>query len=329
MADKSVRPTRPGPNRLEQRGGASLPGVALFLGNFLYVVDVGSDLGDQVMQVVAEAEEGESFVEKFADARSTEQEQAEDYVVLAGVFDQFLGGGIEFGRSIHVGELVLIVEAHGHAEIVLTEEENVNAGNGGDLGDVLDAGGGFDLQGDDTFFIEISGVAKESGLVHAALGKINGARADGWILGAADGVAGLFGGIDIGNEDAVGAEIESLLDAGTVVVSADADDRLGAAAGDSAEHRRKFFVVHGAVLGIDEQPVVAAVRELLGDRGTVRVEEQADLWRALMQLLFEFGTAQSRFGHAKSLRKSKVELCSVTQRSDEDGGCVSEFIVKV
>jgi hypothetical protein len=169
LADKSVRPTRPGPNRLEQRGGASLPGVALFLGNFLYVVDVGSDLGEKVVQVVAEAEEGESFVEKFADARSAEQEQAEDDVVLAGVFDQFLGGSVEFGRGVHVGELVLIVEAHGHAEIVLAEEENVDAGNGGDLGDVFDAGSGFDLQGDDTFFVEISSVAEESGLVHAAL----------------------------------------------------------------------------------------------------------------------------------------------------------------
>ena len=248
---------------------------------------------------------------------------------LRRVLDQFLGGGIEFGRGVHVRELVFVVEAHGHAEIVLTEEENVDAGNGGDFGDVLDAGGGFDLQGDDAFFIEVAGVAEESGLVHAALRKINGARADGGILGATDGLAGFFGGVDVGDEDAVGAEIESLLDAGTVVVSADADDRLGAAAGDAAEHGRKFFVVHGAVLGIDEQPVVAAVRDLFGDGGAMRVEEQADLGRALMQLLFEFGTAQRGFGHAKFLRKSKVELCSVTQRSDEDGGCVSEFIVKV
>ncbi len=98
-----------------------------------------------------------------------EQEQAEDDVVLAGVLDQLFGGGVEFGRSVHVGEFVFVVEAHRHAEIVLAEEENVDAGDGGDLGDVLDAGGGFDLQGDDAFVVPVAGVAEESGFVHAAL----------------------------------------------------------------------------------------------------------------------------------------------------------------
>ena len=193
------------------------------------------------MQVVAEAEEGESFVEKFADARGAEQEQAENDVVLACVLDQLFCGGIEFRRSVHEGELVFVVEAHGHAEIVLTEEENVDAGNGGDLGDVFDAGCGFDLQSDDAFFIKISGVAEKSGFVHAALGKINRARAHGRILGATDGLASFFSGVDVGNEDAVGAEIESLLDAGAIVVSADADDRLRAAIGDAASAWRKVF----------------------------------------------------------------------------------------
>ena len=38
---------------LEKRGGAALPGFAFFPGNFFYVVDVRSHLGDEVMQVVA------------------------------------------------------------------------------------------------------------------------------------------------------------------------------------------------------------------------------------------------------------------------------------
>ena len=187
------------------------------------------------MQVVAKAEESETFFQEFADARSAEQKDAEDYFVLVGVFDQFLCGGIELGRCVHEREFVLVVEAHGHAEIVLAEEENVDAGNSGNLGDVFDAGSGLDLQSDDAFFIKISGVAKKSGLVHAALGKINGAGADRGILGATDGLASFFGGVDVRDENAIGAEVESLLDAGTVVVSANADDGFCAAAGDAAE----------------------------------------------------------------------------------------------
>ena len=85
--------------------------------------------------------------------------------------------------------------------------------------------------------------------------------------------ARFVGGVDVGDEDAVGAHVEGLLDAGAVVVSANADERFGAAIGDAAEHGGELFVAHGAVLRVDEQPVVSAVRELLGDGGTVRVEK--------------------------------------------------------
>ena len=124
----------------------------------------------------------------------------------------------------------------------------------------------------------VAGVAEESGFVHAALWEVDGARADRGILRATDGFAGFFGSIDVGDEDAVGSHVESLLDAGAVVVSADADQRLGAAVGDAAEHGGELFIAHGAMLGVDQQPVVSAVRELFGDGGAVGVEEQAHLW---------------------------------------------------
>ncbi len=44
----------------------------------------------------------------------------------------------------------------------------------------------------------------------------------------------LFGGVDVGDENAVGAHVERLLDAGAVVVSADADERFRSAVGDAA-----------------------------------------------------------------------------------------------
>ncbi len=128
-------------------------------------------------------------------------------------------------------------------------------------------------------------------------GKVDRARADGGIFRATDGLARFFGGVDVGDEDAVGAHVERLLDAGAVVVSADADERFGAAVGDAAEHGGKFFVAHGAVLGVDQQPVVSAVRELLGDGGAVGVEEQAHLGLSGAELLFEFGSAECGVGH--------------------------------
>jgi hypothetical protein len=42
------------------------------------------------------------------------------------------------------------------------------------------------------------------------------------------------------------------------------------------------------MLRVDEEPVVSAERELLGDGGAVSVEEQAHLWNAGTELLFEF-----------------------------------------
>ena len=130
-----------------------------------------------------------------------------------------------------------------------------------------------------TFVVGVSGVAEQAGFVHAALREIDRARAGGGISGAAYGLAGFFGGVDVRDENAVGAEVESLLDARAVVVAADAHHGFGAAAGDAAEHGGKFLVAHGAVLGVDEQPVVAAMGKLFGYGGAVGVDKQAHLGR--------------------------------------------------
>ena len=64
---------------------------------------------------------------------------------------------------------------------------------------------------------------------------------------------------------------------GRSLIAADPHQRLGAAVGDAGEHGGKLLVAHGAVLGVDQQPVVAAVGQLLGHGGAVRVQEQAHL----------------------------------------------------
>src|ERR1700730_14624986 len=51
---------------LEQRGRAALPGFAFFFGDVFHIGDVGSGLSQDVVQVVADADEGESFFEEFA-----------------------------------------------------------------------------------------------------------------------------------------------------------------------------------------------------------------------------------------------------------------------
>ena len=51
-------------------------------------------LREDVMEIVADADEGKTFVEKFADARCAEEEKSEDDIIFAGGFDQTLRGGI-------------------------------------------------------------------------------------------------------------------------------------------------------------------------------------------------------------------------------------------
>ena len=76
------------------------------------------------------------------------------------------------------------------------------------------------------------------------------------------------------------------------MVSGHAHQRFRAAAGDARQHRGKCLESHGAVLGIHQQPVVAAVRQLLGNGGAVRIHEQAELGPALAQLLLKLGSAE-------------------------------------
>src|SRR5215813_8086610 len=302
------RDDRPNPLLLEKGGRAASPGLGFFLGDFLQVGHVRTGLREHVMQIVADADESETLVQEFADSRGAKEEQTENYVVLARVFDQALGGGVQFGRSVHVREFVFFIEAHGHAEIVLAEEENVDARDRGDFRDVLDAVGGFDLQGDDAVVVPIAGVAQKAVFVHAALRKIDRARAGGGILRAADRLARFRGAVDVGDEHAVGTKVEGLLDAAPVVVALDAHQRFCAAAGDPGKHGRELFKAHGAVLGVYEQPVVAGMRELLGDGWTVGVQEQAHLRLACAQLLFEIGTVQFFCGHDWLLDLKEVRM---------------------
>src|SRR5579862_5094536 len=77
---------------LEQRCVAPRPGLAFFLRDLFYVVNVSSGLGQHVMQIVAHADEGEPFFQELANPRSAEQEDSENHVILFGRCNQFVGG---------------------------------------------------------------------------------------------------------------------------------------------------------------------------------------------------------------------------------------------
>ena len=102
---------------------------------------------------------------------------------------------------------------------------------------------------------------------------------------------------------------------GRFVVSANADQRFRATVGNSGKHGGKLFVTHGSVLGINQQPVVTAVGQLLGDGRAVRVQEQTHLGRAFAQLLLEVGATKGGFGHSRFLLRVNSKFPSVTHRA--------------
>src|SRR6476646_8207507 len=67
---------------LEERRRTPCPGLALLFGYTLHIFDVRTGLRQDVMQVVSDALEHETFVEKLTNARGSEQEDAENEVVL-------------------------------------------------------------------------------------------------------------------------------------------------------------------------------------------------------------------------------------------------------
>src|SRR3979411_167134 len=87
---------------LEQCCRATGPALALFFSNLFHVCDVGAGLGEDVVQVVAYADEGESLLQKLPDACGAEEKDTEDHIVLARVLDQLFGGVFELGRGVHM-----------------------------------------------------------------------------------------------------------------------------------------------------------------------------------------------------------------------------------
>ena len=211
---------------------------------------MGSALGKDVVEVISDADEGEAEFHELSDTVSAEEEDSGDLGVLLAGGKHLLNSGVEFRGGVHEGELVLLIEAHGHAQVIGAEESDVQSGEADDLIDVGDAVSSLNLHSDDHILVGVEDVAEESVFVGAPLGEVDRSGALGRVQAAGNGGFGLFLGVDVGNQDSVRAEVQSLLDAHTVVAAAHTHHGLGLAVGDGGEHGSQGHVVHGAVLHV-------------------------------------------------------------------------------
>jgi len=130
---------------LEQCRRAARPGFALCFGDASDIINVGACLRKDVVQVVADADEAEAFVEKLSDTRGAEEKRPRMTLFLRASATSLSVAAPNSGEVYMCGEFVFFIEAHGHAKIVLAEKENIHAGNRSDFRQVLDAVRGFDL----------------------------------------------------------------------------------------------------------------------------------------------------------------------------------------
>ena len=63
--------------------GATRPVLPLFPGDAFHVLHISTGLGQHVVQIIANADEREAFLQKLAHARCAKQKEAQDYIVLA------------------------------------------------------------------------------------------------------------------------------------------------------------------------------------------------------------------------------------------------------
>ncbi|EPY42494.1 2,4-dihydroxyhept-2-ene-1,7-dioic acid aldolase [Angomonas deanei] len=274
---------------LNESAGLVLPVLTLGGGDGGEVLNVRRRLGLGVVEVAAETEEGESLLNELTDTLVAEEEDAKDDVVLLGGGDELLGGLVELLGEVHLREHVAtVVEAHGHAEVVLTKEGDIDALHGHDLLEVLNARRGLDLEGDNHVLVGLGHVAEETLGVHALLRSVDGAGSLGGVEAARDGLLELLGVVDVGDEDTIRTAVEGVLDARAVLGAANANHDAGGSAADRRHHTSEGEGVHGGVLGIDEEPVITAVTELAGHKGGGRVQEHTKLGVTGAKLGLEF-----------------------------------------
>src|SRR4029077_10314416 len=83
---------------------------------------------------------------------------------------------------------------------------------------------------------------------------------------------------------------------------------------DSGEHTRQCFVTPGAVLRVDQKPVITAMRQLFCNRWTMGVHEQSELRTSFTKLSFKLLSSQT-FSHLSFLLSYLLIECCETVRA--------------
>ena len=128
----------------------------------------------------------------------------------------------------------------------------LNARHSGDLGNVFDAGCGFDLQGDDAFVVPVARVAEHLSLFMLRCGKYTErvptvgylAQLMAWRASSAV--------LIYGTRTPSAPRSRACWIRRAVIVSATPDQRFCSAIRDTAEHGRELHcVIHGTMLRVD------------------------------------------------------------------------------
>src|SRR4051812_44982459 len=97
---------------LHQSCRTPAPGLAVIRGNALDIFDVSCGLSQDVMEIVANADEREILFQELGDTSGSKEEQSEDDAILLRSRAQPIGRFLQLGRSVHLWKHVLLIQSH-------------------------------------------------------------------------------------------------------------------------------------------------------------------------------------------------------------------------
>merc|ERR1719215_1289473 len=117
--------------------------LILTTSSFCESLHVRLRLRHDVVKVVPDGNEGEALVKELLHSICAKQEQAKNNIVCFCGCNQLAGHLIQLGRSVHLRELILLVETSTHAKVILPQEKHVNAFDCGNFIHIFNAVTGF------------------------------------------------------------------------------------------------------------------------------------------------------------------------------------------